>query len=107
MRQVYAIILATIVLTGCETWTTVEELFTHPRPYGIGETPEGSPVFRQGWNDGCDSGLGVYGGRLYRVKAYRYKQDLTQIDNPEYYRAWKDAFTYCRWYSWNWVKSWD
>ncbi len=96
------IILAIILqLSACKK---VQQMVFEPRPWGMAETPDGSPVFRQGWEDGCNTGLGVYGGSAYRVNAYKFRQDITQTDNPEYYRAWKDAYTYCRWYVWNWSR---
>jgi hypothetical protein len=98
--------LVLILLISACSYKEATELFTKPRPFGLGETPDGSPTFRQGWEDGCDSGLGAYGGFHYRRKSYAFRQDITQIDNPEYYRAWKDAFTYCRWYVWNWARPW-
>ena len=99
------LISAMVALGGCSI-KQATELVTKPRPWGLGETPDGSPTFKQGWEDGCDTGLGVYGGAGYKRKAYRFRQDISQLDNPEYYRAWKDAYTYCRWYVWNWDRSW-
>jgi hypothetical protein len=96
-------IIAITLLCGCSDFG---ELFTKPRPYGLGQTPEGSPIFKQGWEDGCDTGLGVNGGLSYRRKSYRFKQDITMLDNPEYYGAWKTAYTYCRFYVWNWSRPW-
>lgn len=101
MKKATIIFLFLIPLGACQG---VIDLWERPRPWGLGETPEGSPTFQQGWEDGCDTGLGVYGGPHYRKKAYRFRQDITQMDDPEYYRAWKDAYTYCRWYVWNWAK---
>ncbi len=77
-----------------------------PRPWGIGDAPPGPPEFRKGWEDGCDTGIGAYGNDFYKV-FYTYKQDLNLIQNPVYYRAWKDAYTYCRWYTEQWAKPWN
>lgn len=76
---------------------------TKPRPWGLADTPEGSPIFQQGWEDGCETGMRVYGGLTYRM-AYQFKQDQELVNDPEYYTAWRDAYTYCRWYVWNWVR---
>ncbi len=101
MRIITLTILCTLIVTlsACQQ-------FTKPRPWGLGETPDGTPEFRKGWEDGCDTGLRAYGGHWYRNRSgYKhFKQDLTLIHNPEYYRAWRDAFTYCRWYVWNWQR---
>ncbi|MCB2081340.1 MAG: hypothetical protein H6908_02830 [Hyphomicrobiales bacterium] len=93
---------ACLILSGCQA---MYQQLVRPRPWGMGETPEGSTIFKQGWNDGCDTGLGVYGNDRYKW-AYTYKQDMTLLSNPEYYRAWKDAYTYCRWYVWTWLRPW-
>lgn len=81
-----------------------QQVVVKPRPWGLGKTPDGSPIFKKGWEDGCDSGLGVYGAQHYRKPAYKFRQDVTLIHNREYYRAWKDAYTYCRWYNWTWSR---
>lgn len=99
-RLVLSIAVA-LSLSACEDdpvgWY-YNQAFVKPRPWGMGETPEGSPLFQKGWDEGCNSGLGVAGGKHYRKPAYRFQQDLSLINNDEYYRAWRDAYTYCRWY---------
>lgn len=76
-----------------------------PKPFGIGEVPKGgSPEFTQGWEDGCHSGIAAYGGFHYRTLGYKFKQDVTMIHNKDYYNAWQDAYLYCRWYVWNYIR---
>ena len=53
--------------------------------------------YRQGWLDGCETGFGAHGSDVYRWE-YNFKQDPSQIMNPVYYKAWKDAENYCRTY---------
>lgn len=73
-----------------------------PKPYGLGEAPEGGPPeYTQGWKDGCESGLAAYGSTHYRVSGHKYKMDYKMVDNQDYYQAWHDSYTYCRWYVWN------
>lgn len=67
----------------------------------MADVPDGTPTFQKGWNEGCNSGLAAYGGKAYR-DTYNFYQDLNLIDNKEYYTAWKDGYSYCRWYIWNW-----
>ncbi len=98
------VILLPASLSGCGK--VFERIFTKPRPMNLGETPPGSPIFQKGWDDGCESGLSAYGGSRYKT-AYGFQQDLSLVDNPEYYRAWKDAYTYCRWYVWVWDREWQ
>lgn len=102
MRQyrIICLLAMCLVAVGCNQ---MSNQLTNPRPWGIGETPDGPPEFRKGWEDGCDTGIGVYGDDRYKF-AYTFKQDLNLLKNPAYYRAWRDAYTYCRWYAENWVR---
>ena len=44
----------------------------------------------------------------YYKTFYGYKQDPYKIDNPTYYKAWIDAYTYCRQYSFRYAwDAWD
>lgn len=76
-----------------------------PRPPGLAEAPvEGvSPEYTQGWKDGCDSGISAAGSTHYRQTGYKFVMDYSMVENKDYYQAWHDAYTYCRWYvgSWN------
>lgn len=97
-----AAITMALSVSACDTQFTRQ--LTKPVPWGMGKTPEGgSPTFTKGWEDGCESGMSVYGNGRYRA-AYDFKQDLELIDNGEYYRAWRDGWSYCRWYAFNYVR---
>ncbi len=98
-KTILFIVSMAMMLSACET-TFVKQL-VRPRPWGMGKVPEGNALFRQGWDDGCTTGAAVYGIDRYKW-AYTFKQDMTLVSNPEYYRAWRDAYTYCRWYNWTW-----
>ncbi len=67
------------------------------KPYSLNlEPPPGSPEYRQGWTDGCESGMNVYSYDFYKtVRAFNYKQDPALRNNKVYYQVWKDAFVYC------------
>jgi len=112
MRNMILLLVMVIALSGCRKMadmsdgTPVEWLFK-PWPHGLDkDPPEGTPIFKAGWTQGCESGLASYGGSRYR-RAYAFVQDMQLVNNPEYYRAWKDAYTYCRWYVWNWDRPWQ
>lgn len=98
-KAVGILMVVAAMLSGCGD--TFYQQLVRPRPWGMGKTPEGSPYFKQGWDDGCSTGVAVYGIDRYKW-SYTFKQDMTLVSNPEYYRAWKDAYTYCRWYNWKW-----
>lgn len=58
------------------------------------EPPPGSAEYRQGWSDGCESGLSAYGTPFYKT-FHRVKQDPILAQNKVYYQVWKDAYAYC------------
>ena len=114
MRYCFYMMFLLFSLTGCANVSgMMEELserewstqLTKPTPWGIGKVPEGSEMFQKGWKDGCETGLGSYGNTRYQM-AYDFVQDYELVNNPEYYRAWKDANVYCRWYAYGWVRTW-
>ena len=103
-KQIFVFLIMVQLLSGCTLYLAKQVL--KPKPYGMGDTPDGTPEFQAGWDDGCESGLSAYGGSRYKA-AYSFKQNVDLLDDPEYYRAWKDAYTYCRWYVWNWDRPWN
>ena len=110
LRALFSVIMLLPFLVACDAYkgddrTLLERAWTKPWPYGMGKAPEGSPTFQQGWEDGCATGLGAYGSGHYRKRSNRFRQDISMVDDPEYYRAWKDAYTYCRFYVFNWSRS--
>ncbi len=56
--------------------------------------PDGTPIFQQGFRDGCENGLYSRGNSLYRSKYSSYQYTPSLIDNPEY------KFGYGRGYGW-------
>lgn len=76
-----------------------------PWPARMGKPPDNAPKdYKQGWYDGCITGLSTM-SQVYYKDFYGYKQDYTKVDNVMYYQAWKDAYTYCRQYSFRYA--WD
>ncbi len=112
MKKILEIFIFCLLLSSCgNTWETFREDILRPlnlwqpTPFGIGEVPKGgSPEFTQGWEDGCHSGISAYGGTHYRNLGYKFKQDYKMIHNKDYYNAWQDAYLYCRWYVWNYIR---
>ncbi len=102
--QCVCVLVLVLQLSACAT--NVAQRMKTPIPWGLEDIPDGPPEFRKGWEDGCHTGIGAYGNAWYRM-FYTYKQDANMVGNPTYYRAWKDAYTYCRWYTEQWVKPWN
>jgi hypothetical protein len=53
------------------------------------------PEWKLGWQHGCESGLSAYGNNYYKT-LYKFHQDITMIKNEYYFKAWTDAFNFCR-----------
>ncbi len=87
-------IILILAITGCKSLGA-----TFPRPYDMPyATPEDAPPeWKKGWEHGCKSGLSAYGNDWYKTW-YRFEQDTTLLTNPNYSKAWLDAFNYCRQY---------
>lgn len=67
---------------------------------------EHSPAYKQGWNDGCDTGSAVYGNTF--TKAFKgYTRDSSMVGNPAYESAWNDAYNYCRQHHNTNINNWD
>lgn len=63
---------------------------------------EYTPLYVEGWKDGCHTGVSATANYWYKMY-YGFKQDPIKAQDRVYYKGWKDAFTYCnRWiYQWN------
>jgi len=93
----YLMLLMILTLAGCNS-------FDSDMPYKPGlmpELPKGSPEFTQGWRDGCQTGLAVGGGDIYK-SFYSWKRTPEFEKNDKYLKAWKDGYEYCRQYAGSW-----
>lgn len=87
LRNLLVILLLVIMTAACK-----------PRPFGMAYAPsDAPPMYQDGWEDGCSSGLAAYGNDVYKA-FYSYKQDVQKIKDRTYYKAWIDSFNYCRAY---------
>lgn len=50
-----------------------------------------SPLFTQGYRDGCQSGLSAAGNNRFV-----YTKDLNKANNPQYQLGWEDGFRVCQ-----------
>lgn len=103
----YSILVLILICTvsGCTKGNPFK-----PVPFGVQmqhKHANASPLYRKGWDDGCNTGMGTMTYSYYK-SFYKFKQDVNLVDNPEYYKAWKDAYTYCRHYAFKWADwGWD
>ncbi|MEM7617232.1 MAG: hypothetical protein AAF195_02495 [Pseudomonadota bacterium] len=105
-RCIMLLFLLSVMLIGCRIQSTPDNILA-PWPFRMGGTPEGSKEFKLGWEHGCHTGLSTMVTSGYKT-FYSFEQDPTMTQNADYYKAWKDAYTYCRQYSFKWTMwSWD
>jgi hypothetical protein len=58
------------------------------------KVPEGTPVFKQGFKDGCSSSTYARGNSIYRMR-YGFKFDPKLISNSEYRFGHQRGYTFC------------
>ena len=94
-----------IVATGCRGQIFSADNPLAPKPFRLGGPPKDShPDYLKGWEDGCNTGLSTMVPGYYK-SFYAFQQDAYKVNNPVYYKAWKDSYTYCRQYAFRYV--WD
>ena len=107
-----SILLCTIMLSGCilKGGPHLPDQFRNPlapKAFRMNQPIEGTPDFNLGWKHGCETGISTLATDYYKT-FYRYRQDPSKITNVEYYKAWKDGYTYCRQYTFKWsMWTWD
>jgi len=75
-----------------------EQVFGEAMSIGIGGPPEeSSELYKAGWWDGCKTGMAAYGNDFFK-SSYSFYQNPEHINNLEYYKPWKDAYSYCRYH---------
>lgn len=100
------LILVAVLATGCVGKYFSDESIFAPKPFRMTgpDTKNASPEYLKGWDDGCKTGLATLVSGYYK-SFYKFKQDPYMISNQVYFKAWNDAYTYCREYAFRY--SWD
>lgn len=106
LRLFCSLLLSLLLLTGCVGQIFSDDSFFAPKPVGMSgpDKEHASADYLKGWDDGCKTGLSTMVQGYYK-SFYQFKQDPYMINNPTYYKAWKDSYTYCRQYSFR--MAWD
>ena len=105
IRRLLLLILAgfSLVLTNC--YNAPRNI--KPASWVFKHMPENaSETFKQGWMDGCESGLSSMTNTAYKT-FYSFKQNAALRSDPEYYMVWKDTYTYCRHYVYGTIRQSD
>jgi len=97
--------LLLIAISSCGGKIFSEDNIFAPTPLLQG-TPDkdASEEYKKGWDDGCKTGMSMMVNGYYK-SFYGFKQDPYMVENPVYYKAWKDSFTYCKQYAFKYT--WD
>ncbi len=93
MKKNY-LILILFLFSSCR-WLTGAE--TPYLSFAMPKIPDGTPIFKHGYEDGCKTILHNRATGFYR-SIYKYNYDTSLIDNPEYQfgfsRGWTNCFNY-------------
>ncbi len=92
IKNIFLIIVA-LLGTSC--------VWSGPSPLFMSTDVPGTPEFKRGWEDGCQSGIAAYGTAIQKM-FYNFYQDYRMLHNPHYNAAWHEAFDYCRHYNAKW-----
>ena len=93
ISKIILIILLGQTLFSCKAF---RPSFREPSKYFQNDLKNASPDFRQGWNDGCETGMSG-GGNSFQQTMYKVnKQDGYKYSySPDYKTAWGYAFWFC------------
>lgn len=86
-----ALLFILILTTACQR----DAMWFGPAGHTLPQNIEGTPEFKEGWKDGCHSGLATYGPAHYKLW-YSYYQNYGMLKNPDYTAAWHESFDFCR-----------
>ncbi|PIR33130.1 MAG: hypothetical protein COV36_03240 [Alphaproteobacteria bacterium CG11_big_fil_rev_8_21_14_0_20_44_7] len=72
-----------------------------PNPAFMNMDVPGTPEYKAGWKDGCESGFATYAPAHYKLY-YSFYQNYPMLSNRDYNAAWHESFNYCRHYNYKW-----
>jgi hypothetical protein len=100
------LLLILLPLSACVGKIFKSDSVFAPKPLLMGHPDKNNPntpeEYTKGWDDGCETGMSTMNPGYYK-SFYAFKQDPYMASNEVYYKAWKDAYTYCRQYSFRYV----
>ena len=96
------LLAATLFTTSCQRW--VGRLYPNrPDTEFEKDLAESSVEFRQGWDDGCETGMSAGSNTFYKMFYRNNKADgYKMTSSADYKTAWGNAFWYC--YRYDYVK---
>ena len=91
--RVVIFLLLLLTLNACETFHPAIPWYDKIRPNTLSDKV--NPDYKQGFDDGCESGYAVYGNHFYKA-FHGFRRDATKVGNGQYEAAWYDGYNYCR-----------
>lgn len=89
-------------LTSCQRWVG-NLLLDRPDDEFDKDLQDASVEFRQGWADGCETGMSASNNTFYKSIYRNNKADgYKMTSSADYKTAWGNAFWYC--YRSDWIK---
>jgi hypothetical protein len=86
-----------VTISACTAVPTWRQWMLEGPPPG----QEYPPLYIEGWQDGCESGISASSNQWYKLH-YSFQQDPYKAQDRVYYKGWKDAFDYCQRYMYQW-----
>jgi hypothetical protein len=88
------LILVTTLLqiTGCKWFETASIPYNAFTNFKV---PDGTPIFQQGYRDGCQNGLYSRGNTFYRSRYHGFNYSTDLMDNPEYKMGYGRGYGFC------------
>lgn len=80
------------MLSSC---ISASHLWDGPAPHSMPMDVPGPPEYKEGYKDGCQSGMATYGPVQYKLY-YNYYQNYGMLKDKYYVTAWHEAFDFCR-----------
>ena len=91
MKLLFYFIILLLTLSSCKMFSKGGMATYSMLKFNI---PAGTPTFRQGYKDGCESALYSRGNVLYR-SIYKYRFDPKLIGNAEYKLGHSRGYGFC------------
>lgn len=92
-------ILFLLALPACDALPPWHQWMEEGPPPG----QEYTPLYVEGWQDGCHSGIHATANNWYKMH-YSFRQDPYKAQDRVYYKGWKDAFDYCQRFMYQWKR---
>lgn len=102
--------LSLCYLSSCTNAIFSPDNIFAPRPFRMSSPAKNAPpAYKEGWEDGCNTGMSTMVMTSYKsFYQYTINPEMFASNDSEgimYQKAWKDAYSYCRHYSFRFT--WD